>query len=129
MDEIYSYDWETDPETDMISRQAAIDTVEFGITYAKAINKSTGEVKELFKQGNKALNEAVERLKELPSVQPTLYGYPVEHLAMIARVLQKENLPPERIAEMLSDVGRIVGMVRDEFEEMLRNAASSSQNI
>ena len=55
---------------DTISRQAAIDAVEFGITYAKAINKSTGEVKELFKEGNKALNEAVERLKELPSAQP-----------------------------------------------------------
>ena len=56
--------------SDLISRQVAIDTVEFGVTYAKAINKSTGEVKELFKEGNKALNEAVERLKELPSAQP-----------------------------------------------------------
>ena len=55
---------------DTISRAAAIEAVEFGITYAKAINKSTGEVKELFKEGNKALNEAVERLKELPSAQP-----------------------------------------------------------
>ena len=55
---------------DLISRQAAIEAVEFGITYAKAINKSTGEVKELFKEGNKALNEAVERLKELPPAQP-----------------------------------------------------------
>lgn len=58
--------------SDLISRQAAIDAVEFGITYVKAINKSTGEVKELFKVGNKALNEAVERLKELPSAQPEI---------------------------------------------------------
>ena len=57
---------------DLISRQDAIDSVEFGITYAKAINKSTGEVKELFKEGNKALNEAVERLKELPSAEPEI---------------------------------------------------------
>lgn len=56
--------------SDLISRQDAIDAVKFGITYAKAFNKSTGEVKELFKEGNKALNEAAERLKELPSVQP-----------------------------------------------------------
>ena len=56
---------------DTISRRMAIDAVEFGITYAKAINKSTGEVKELFKEGNKALNEAVERLKELPSAERT----------------------------------------------------------
>lgn len=59
-----------DATSDLISRQDAIDAVEFGITYAKAINKSTGEVKELFKEGNKALNEAVERLKELPSAEP-----------------------------------------------------------
>jgi len=56
--------------SELITRQAAIEAVEFGITYAKAINKSTGEVKELFKEGNKALNEAVERLKELPSAEP-----------------------------------------------------------
>lgn len=53
--------------TDLISRADAIEAVEFGITYAKAFNKSTGEVKELFNEGNKSLNEAVERLKELPS--------------------------------------------------------------
>ena len=61
-------------------------------------------------------------LEDLPSAQPILYGYPVEHLAMIAMVLQKENFPPERISEMLSDVGRIVDMVRDAFEETLRKA-------
>ena len=55
---------------DCVDRQKAIDAVKFGITYAKAFNKSTGEVKELFKEGNKALNEAAERLKELPSAQP-----------------------------------------------------------
>ena len=58
--------------SDLISRQDAINAVKFGITYAKAINKSTGEVKELFKEGNKALNEAAERLKELPSAQPEI---------------------------------------------------------
>ena len=61
-------------------------------------------------------------ISEIPSAQPTLYGYPVEHLALIARVLQKENFPPERISEILFDVGRIVEMVRDEFEETLRKA-------
>ena len=54
----------------LISQQAAIDAVEFGITYAKAINKETGEVIELFKQSNEELRKAVERIKQLPSVQP-----------------------------------------------------------
>ena len=55
---------------DAIDRQAAIDAVKWGITYARAINTCTGETKELFKVSNYALNEAVERLKELPPAQP-----------------------------------------------------------
>lgn len=54
----------------LILRQAAIDAIEFGITYAKAINKETGEVVELFKASNDELREAVERVKELPPAQP-----------------------------------------------------------
>lgn len=58
----------------------------------------------------------------LPSAQPTLYGYNIAHLEMIARVLQKEDLSPERVAEALTDIGRIVAIVKDEFEETLRKA-------
>lgn len=54
---------------DTISRQAAIDAVEFGITFAKVIDKSTGEVKELFREGNRSLTEAIKRIKSLPSAQ------------------------------------------------------------
>lgn len=64
----------------------------------------------------------IEYIDEVPSVQPTLYGYNIGHLELIARVLQKEDLPPERIAEALTDIGRIVAIVRDEFEETLRKA-------
>ena len=55
---------------ELISRQAAIDAIEFGITYARAINKETGEVKELFQEGNDELKKAAERVKKLPSAQP-----------------------------------------------------------
>ena len=53
-----------------ISRQAAIEAIEFGITYARVINKETGEVKELFQEGNDELRKAVERVKALPSAKP-----------------------------------------------------------
>lgn len=59
---------------------------------------------------------------EMPSAHPTLYGYNIEHLELIARVLQKEDLPPERVVEALKDIGRIVAIVKDEFEETLRKA-------
>ena len=58
----------------------------------------------------------------LPAAQPTLYGYDIKHLMLIAEVLRKENLPPERVTEALMDIGRIVSIVRDEFEETLRKA-------
>lgn len=60
--------------------------------------------------------------KGLPPTRPTLYGYNIAHLEMIARVLQKEGLPPERVVEALTDIGRIVAIVSDEFEETLRKA-------
>ena len=64
----------------------------------------------------------VEVFRLIPSAQPTLYGYDIKHLMLIAEVLRKENLPQERVTEALMDIGRIVSIVRDEFEEMLRKA-------
>ena len=61
-------------------------------------------------------------IRNLPLIQPTLCGYDIEHLMLIAEVLRKENLPPERVAEALTDIGQIVSIVRDEFEESLRKA-------
>lgn len=56
--------------SDLISRQAAIAAIEFDITYAKAINKETGEVTQMFERENKALEDAVERVRQLPPIQP-----------------------------------------------------------
>ena len=61
-----------------------------------------------------------------PTVQPTLCGYNIEHLILIANVLRKENLPPERVVEALTDIGRIVSIVKDEFEESLRKAVEQT---
>ena len=61
-------------------------------------------------------------LEELPPLCPTLYGYNIVHLELIARVLQKEGLTPERVVEALTDIGRIVAIVKDEMEEPLRKA-------
>lgn len=94
-----------------ISRQKAID----------AANRAdyTGLAVEDVK---KVTDEVVKELKQLPPAQTTLCGYNIEHLELIARVLQKENLPPERVVEALTDIGRIVAIVKEEFEESLRKA-------
>ena len=72
---------------------------------------------------NEGIMEYQTKLSLLPSAQQTLYGYNIEHLELIARVLKKENLPPERVVEALINIDRIVAIVKDEFEETLRKAA------
>lgn len=41
---------------------------------------------------------------------------------LIADVLRKENLPLERVIEVLTDIKRIVSICTNEFEESLRKA-------
>ena len=64
----------------------------------------------------------VEVFRLIPSAQPTLDGYNVEHLVLIAKLLEKENLPPERVSDALSDIGRVIAIVLEEFEETLRKS-------
>lgn len=91
---------------DLISRHAAIKV-------ADAIWSVTGD---------KNVAKVWDQLKDLPSAQPTIYGYNVEHLELIARILREENVPPERVVDVLTDIGGIVSIIRDEFEEALRKA-------
>lgn len=95
---------------DYISRQAALNTVQN--MYDRCDTGSMQDYHDLL----------MEAFEILPSVQPTLYGYNVKHLDLIARVLQQEGLPPERVTEALTDIGRIVAIVKEEFEESLRKA-------
>lgn len=103
---------------DLISRQAALKEL---AAYIHLIDKTMGK-------GTLTDDDCMEAAKsvlgedELPSAQPTLCGYNIEHLILIANVLRKENLPPERVVEALTDIGRIVSIVKDEFEESLRKA-------
>ena len=72
--------------------------------------------------GKDVIFRFIDHINQIPSAQPTLYGYSVEHLILIARALQKENLSPERVADALMDIGRIVAMVKGELEKTLRKA-------
>ena len=103
---------------DLISRQAAIDKIgEKADEIYKTKQKGATYPHDDFFQGMAYAEDVVNRL---PSAQPTLYGYNIEHLELIARVLQKEDLPPERVVNALKDIGRIVAIVTGEFEETLR---------
>lgn len=90
--------------SDLIDRQAAID--------------------ELYKcpNGTWTTLDVMNHLSNLPSAQPTLYGYKIEHLAMIARVMEKEGVSPEKAVETFQDIGGIVQMIADEQKEIIRKA-------
>lgn len=102
---------------DTISRQAAIDALK-----KHEIELPIYSPRETDVFWDDAIDCCVSEIEDLPPAQPTLYGYDIKHLMLIAEVLRKENLPPERVTEALMDIGRIVSIVRDEFEESLREA-------
>lgn len=89
---------------DLISRQAAIDE------FYKCPN------------GTWTTLDVMNRLSNQPSAQPTLYGYKIEHLAMIARVMEKEGVSPEKAVETFQDIVGIVQMIADEQKEIFRKA-------
>ena len=94
---------------DLISRQTAID-----------------ELKKIPDLTVYAYCSFLDMLMKLPSAQPTLYGYPIEHLEMIARVMAKENCTPEIVAQMLQNAGEIAKMVRDEMMRVLEDSVKGS---
>ena len=59
-----------------------------------------------------------------PTVQASIYDYSIAHLELIAKILQKEGLPPERVTEALTDIGKIITIITGEFEESLRRSVN-----
>lgn len=91
---------------DLIDRQAAIDEVA----------RWTGYLDE------DMITRIQIGLNRLPSARPTLYGYSIEHLALIATIMQKEHITPEKALEYFKDIQRMGQMIVDEQQEMIRRA-------
>lgn len=67
-----------------------------------------------------AYNECADIVDDMPSVEPTLYGYKIEHLAYIARVMQKEGITAEDAARTFDDLGRAVSWTIDEVRQKMK---------
>lgn len=102
-------------ERDLISRQAVIDF----LTLNAGWKDEDGQTVENWVERKKIWSDLI---SGIPSAELTLYGYNIEHLEVIARILQKENISPERVVEALTDIGKIVEIVKNEFEEALRKS-------
>lgn len=95
---------------DLISRRAAINiAMQYCPDDDGSCSKAGADIREM-----------LDELEDLPSAQLTLYGYPIEHLVMIARVMAKEHCTPEDVARLLQNAGEVAKMVRDEMMEMLK---------
>lgn len=71
-----------DGTLDQISRQMTIEVLNREYLSGATVNMCGLEV-------------AMDVIEELPSVQPNLYGYTIEHLAMIARIMEIEGISPQ----------------------------------
>lgn len=69
----------------------------------------------------------VKALNNLPSAQPTLYGYEIEHLAYIARVMQKEGVTAEYAVRTFGDMSRASRMIIEELQEKVEKSLSAMQ--
>ena len=90
---------------DTISRQMAIDIVDF----------ECGEWRGLAKT-------IIDRFKALPSVEPTLYGYKIELLAYIARVMEKEGITAEQAVNAFDDLSMAVRLIIEETQQKVEEA-------
>lgn len=97
---------------ELIYKQVAIDTVDFIIDRDKSGNNDVVN----------ALTAWKEYIKALPSVEPTLYGYKIEHLAYIARVMQKEGITAEQAVNAFDDLGMAVRLITEEAQQKIEEA-------
>ena len=108
------------PCKDVISRQAVFEALEKVVEFYPY--KVPGD-SDTYSSYNEAWNDAIGRaemeIESLPSAQPTLYGYKIEHLAYIAMVMQKEGITADKAVEIFSDIACVVTMLIEEIQNMV----------
>ena len=58
-----------------------------------------------------------------PPVEPTLYGYKIELLAYIARVMEKEGITAEQAVNSFDDLCMAVRLITEEVLQKVKEAA------
>ena len=97
---------------DLIDRQAAID----------GFYEMASDTEHLCTVG-----DYISFLESLPA-QQTLYGYKVEHLAYIARVMEKEGVTAEYAVRTFDDMGRAIKMIIEEAQQKVEETLNERFN-
>jgi hypothetical protein len=100
--------------SDLISRQAAIDALWIHITNILENSDYDLFIQDVYKMAYRHISELIQNL---PSAEPTLYGYKLEHLAFVAALLQNKGVTEENLTDVLNSVDWIVGMILKEAKE------------
>lgn len=111
--------------SDLISRQAAIDALEEQLDYLQMLNKDENPKAESKWYG---VNWARNTIADLPSAEPTLYGYNIDLLAYIARVMEKEGVTAEYAARTFDDMSRVIKMIIEEAQQKVEEALNERSN-
>lgn len=59
---------------------------------------------------------------DAPTIESTLYGYKLHHLAFVAALLQNKGVTEENLADVLNSVDWVVGLVLEEAKEKTMQA-------
>lgn len=116
---------EIEPNEDLISRQEVIEALFVNKEMLNRVLDNTDVVstdREKYSWGLGLIESNIEDIEELPSAQQTLYGYSIEHLALIARVMQKKNVTPEKAIDCFNDIETMMQMLIDERREIIMKA-------
>lgn len=88
---------------DLISRQAVFKGISLSCTGQSDVIKAEAAL--------------VRYVEKIPSAEPTLYGYKIEHLAYIARVMEKEGVTADYAVRTFDDMSRALRMIIEEAQE------------
>lgn len=73
--------------------------------------------------------EVYNAMQDLPSAEPTLYGYKIEHLAYIAKVMEKEGVTADYAVRTFDDMSRVIRMIIEEAQEKVMEALNVIDSI
>lgn len=85
------------------------------------------EIDDLLERNNKLIDEWLANciddiIVEQPTIEPTLYGYKLYHLAFVAKLLQNKGVTEENLADVLNSADWIVGLVLEEQRKTMDEA-------
>lgn len=67
-------------------------------------------------------------VESLPSAEPTLYGYKIEHLVYIAKVMEKEGVTADYAVRTFNDMSRVIKMIIDEIQKKVEETLDERFN-